>query len=349
MPDSESTLEELASFPIAVEVKGRRTATDSGAVTGSDAEAVLDALSETLGWRLRDRDPKGFRAALTQAFELSEVEGHREWRWRPRSVNVQADLGAITGAQASICARAKSSVENVVEILERLTALEPAGDPELMHASRSIVRLKLNELVRELGQESGPRVTRVDSIFDTLVGKRRTVPGGGVEVVGWQNVGGELGRLRRRFGFAEGGVNTVKEETALTDFIVVVDHVSSLAGSWAAVRDHFERATTTSDRYLGTQLVVISRLLSVVAENTDEVSAALDSVLVGEGERESTDVRWPRIPDDLAINGDGEGIEQPSDHVLSLAEGLHWIEDLTRDAAHLVEEAGKEALPGLAS
>ena len=56
-------------------------------------------------------DPKGFLGALNQSFTVTEVEGHIESKWTPRTYAVQTDLaGGITGAQASLYSRAKDAL-----------------------------------------------------------------------------------------------------------------------------------------------------------------------------------------------------------------------------------------------
>ena len=68
----------------------------------------------------------GFQAALTGAFQLREVEGHTQWAWQQRGYAVQADMGALTGAQASIYARARSALDQLLPLLAGLTSLNPA-------------------------------------------------------------------------------------------------------------------------------------------------------------------------------------------------------------------------------
>ena len=115
---------------------------------------------------LKITDPKGFTAALTQSFTLKQVEGHTEATWVPRNyaVAVQADMGAITGAQASIYARAKVALDQSLPLLDGLTSLRTDILPEDQEATRSIVRSELTQLVNELGMEGGPRVQRVEAL-----------------------------------------------------------------------------------------------------------------------------------------------------------------------------------------
>jgi hypothetical protein len=333
----QESIAEFTQFPLVVESVRERAV--GGPQPGtSHGRKVEAAISEALGWRIRDKDPKGFLAALTHAFTPREVEGHREWIWNPRSVNVQADLGAVTGAQASIAARARAAVDDVLPLVDGLTPLQSAGDQEKMEASRSIVRRMLTELVRELAQEGGPRVVRVDEIFQSLLGPAPPcTPSAGV--------GGELHRLGVRFGLEARHVDTVQEEANLTNYIVLVDYVSSLRAGWVAVRSSFDRSAAGSARFFGSQLVLLSRGLAVVSETVQEVYAALDSVFVGEVERETIDIVWPvHQGSEGAVEGAGAG-SVDHDPPLSLAEGLRWVEELASvEGPWLLEQAGKQGV-----
>lgn len=129
------------------------------AATSSLGQAVESALREVLAWRPRTSDPQGFVAALNQAFTMSEVEGHTEWSWAPRSYAIQADMGAVTGAQASIYARARAALnQSSIPLLEGLYPLRPDADEQEMKSSRAVVRSTLTELVSELGD--GGRAAR---------------------------------------------------------------------------------------------------------------------------------------------------------------------------------------------
>src|ERR1700752_1044729 len=105
-------VEDALTFPILTkEVDGTGAGADRPrtGVPGrtSLGPLVQDTIRGVLGWRYRTDDVKGFTAALTKSFQLREVEGHVEWEFKPQFYMIQADLGEITGAQASIYTRAK--------------------------------------------------------------------------------------------------------------------------------------------------------------------------------------------------------------------------------------------------
>ncbi|MFN8490551.1 MAG: Ig-like domain-containing protein [Caldilineaceae bacterium] len=254
--------------------------TPHGAGTSSAsplAQTVENALREVLAWRPRGGDAKGFVAALNQAFTISEVDGHTEFSWTPRSYAVQADLGAVTGAQASLYTRAKAAIDQSLPLLEGLFSLRPDADKEDSDANRALVRVKLLELVNELGQVGGPRIPRVDDLFESLVGNDLTSDDPAT-------VGGLLGAMRAEFGFDRQRINTIDEEQNLSNYLIIVDHVLCLRRSWNTQKGFFDQ--TGADVFIGTQFVLISRALGVVAESVQELYFVLDSVFLGAAERQ---------------------------------------------------------------
>ena len=128
------------------------------------------AIRDVLGWRPRVQDPKAFTAALSASFELSTFEDHVIARYVPRGVAVQADLGGVTGGQASLYLRAKAAHEQITRMLDSLQPLRTDADPQDCEAYRGLVRDSVRRIVMELGREGGPRVPLVDSAFSVLTG-----------------------------------------------------------------------------------------------------------------------------------------------------------------------------------
>ena len=87
-----------------------------------------DALRDVLGWRPRAQDTSAFTAALTASFQLSEVEGHIVATYSPRGFAMQADLGAVSGGQASLYSRAVSARTQMLTLLDGLTPLRPDAE-----------------------------------------------------------------------------------------------------------------------------------------------------------------------------------------------------------------------------
>ena len=311
-----------------------------GGATGGVGRMVEREIREVLGWRPRAADPKGFQAALQQAFTVREVAGHTEVDWKPRSysVDIQADLGAITGAQASIHARAKGTFDQVMPLLDGLTALRVDADDENVAAIRAIVRSHLTELVAELGVEGGPRVQRVDQLVDFLLGPPPLDPYGRPDrgpLRDPANVGGSLGVLRDRLGLLRERINTIDEEENFTNFLVVIDHVAGLAESWDAQRGFFVRGGTV-EPFLGTQLVLLARDLEVITESVREVEFAMDSVFLGPAERQTLELQFPVDLTRPLVSGSPP---------LFVSELLGWVERFAgEEGRQLIDEGGRQGV-----
>jgi hypothetical protein len=281
-------------------------------------QIVESALRDILGWRIRDNDPKGFLAALNQSFDLTTVEGHTEWKWTPHTYAIEADMGAVTGAQAAIYSRARVALDQSLPLLEGLQSLLAAFDEQEVEAMTAIIRSSMTGLVGELGVEGGPRLTRVDEYFRLLLGD-------GPALRDSEEVGGQLGLLRDALGLVRRNVNTIAEEQNLTNFLILVDYVTSLRLTWNAQRHFFDRKGT--DVFLGTQLVLLSRTLAVVAESVQEAYFIMDSVFLGPAERQVTELNL----------GTGSPV--------FLGELLDWIETFALDEGpRLITQGGKDGV-----
>src|ERR1700736_1895940 len=143
-------VEDALTYPILTQqVDGQQPSTGTPAVSiagGSSIDSVAQStIRRILGWRYRANDTKGFTAALTKTFALKEVEGHVEWEWKPQNYMVQADLGEITGAQASIYTRAKAALDQALPLLDGLTPLREDADPDDCEAIRALVRSEFKD------------------------------------------------------------------------------------------------------------------------------------------------------------------------------------------------------------
>ena len=324
-----SAVEDAVTYPILTrEVSGYggggRSGNSSGLSSGGSlTRTAQSALRDLLGWRYRADDPKGFLAALNKAVDLKEVDGHVESTWKARPFMVQADLGEVTGAQASLYARARAALDHALPLLDGLQPLRPDADPENMASIRALIRSALTELVRELGMVGGPRIQRVDDYFKQLLaleaGKKNSVasPNG---------VQGQLGELAKRFGLDSQRVLSVAEEQNYTNFIILVDYANSLFQTWQAQRKSLFR-NGAGAKFLGTELVRLSQSLAVIVESVQEVYAAMDSVFFGPEERQVA----------LLEFGDGESI--------TVAELLAWIEHFAGvEAPQFLEDSGKDGV-----
>lgn len=315
----------------------------SSHVDTSAGATVSSAIRDVLGYRTKTTDTKGFVAALQRSFSCHDTSGHTVCTWTPRSYasTIPADLGALTGAQASIFERTKVSADSIIPLLDGLTPLLVDADREDANAIRNIVRSRITELVSELSLEGGPRTQRVDELFERLTGvvfdsTGRPVPD---EFITIDNVDGELGVLRDRFGFVRGQINLVAEEEDFTNFLIVVDSISSLFATWQQVRAFFDRnagigGNVATPPFLGTQLVLISRQLNVITETVQETYFAMDSVFLGAAERQT-----------VLLTLRDEGSTTAVLTTILLSELLDWIDRFAADEGpRLIEDAGTDGI-----
>jgi len=292
-------VEDAISYPILTEEIGYRPSPVGistggvgmpGSSGGGLGQVAARAVSEVLGWKPSSSDPRGFVGALTQAFTLTDVEGHVEATWTPRTYAVQTDLGGgITGAQASLYTRAKTVLDNTLPLLEGLYPLDPEADPEYVKALREMARSQMTEIVKEFGVVGLPSILRIDTYFGILLGQNPAqIPPGAVQFDP-DVIGGTLGELRDMYGISFVGNkfnNSVEDEQDITNFRVISDYMTSLMQSWIANRSFFRLGASTP-AFFGTQLVLISRQFTVIAETVNEVRFALDSVFIGPNERQA--------------------------------------------------------------
>ncbi|MGC4109533.1 MAG: hypothetical protein QM747_03720 [Nocardioides sp.] len=302
------------AFPAQVDRSGVASTSTSADV----APQVSAALREVLGWRPRVEDPKAFVDALDSSFRLTLVEGHVEAQFVPRGYAVQADLGAVSGGQASLYRRADVMRTEMLRILDGLRSLRTDGDTDDMESYRILVRTAIQRLVDEMGAAGGPRVAMVDSYLRGLTGLSRNSSANPTA----DTIAGQLGALRDRFGLVDDNVNTVEEEGARTALWTLVDMVTDLRRSWNTQVSLFENANGTG--FIGTDLVRISRLMEAASDQVSEVEAALDSVLINMSERRTIEVR-------------GRG--------LTLDGLLSWIRTyLTEEGRQIAQDTGRDGI-----
>jgi hypothetical protein len=297
-------VEDAIAYPILTEQVSAQPAAPMpvtgmpGPSAGSIGQIASKAVTDVLGWKVNASDPKGFVGALTQAFTLTEVEGHTEATWVPRTYAVQTDLGGgITGAQASLYTRAKQALDSSLPLLDGLYALDPEADPEYVKALREMARSQMAEIVKELGAAGGPSVLRVDTYFKILLNQDTQTPNAPVQADP-DKIGGTLGSIRDTYGiFFENNPfsNSIEDEQDITNFRVISDYMTSLAQSWISNRKFFLLVTPGAQQqaFFGTQLVLISRQLSVIADTVNEVRFVLDSVFIGASERQTLLLVFP--------------------------------------------------------
>ena len=299
-------VEDAISYPVLTEEIGYRPSPVgiptgggggiSGSGSGSLGQVAAKAVSEVLGWKPNAADPKGFVGALTQAFTLTDVEGHVESTWTPRTYAVQTDLGGgITGAQASLYTRAKNALDSALPLLNGLYPLDPEADPEYVKALREMARSQMTEIVKELGTVGLPSILRIDTYFGILLGQNpATISPSNPVKFDPDEIEGTLGQLRDTYGIYFVGNqfnNSVEDEQDITNFRVISDYMTSLMQSWIANRQFFF-VNPGQQAFFGTQLVLISRQFTTISETVNEVRFTLDSVFIGPSERQTLLLRF---------------------------------------------------------
>jgi hypothetical protein len=317
-----------------------------GGGTGAGYGQTVDqAMRDVLGWR-PSGDVAGFQAALTGAFQLREVEGHTAWSWQQRGYAVQADMGGLTGAQASIYARAKAALDQIQPLLAGLTTLNPAQyEPQDLETIRSVVGTELQELVNELAWEGGPRIQRVDELFRLLLGE-------GYKSLSMDPdlVQGNLGTLRQRFALTVDEIQTVDEERIVTNFRIIVEQVLALYASW-----QFDRKLLSGigpKAALGTILIWLSRGLEAVCESVGDLLFALDSVYVDAAQRQVIELRFagltvagvPMVP----FRGNPPKTmpyDLKQQAPMFLSDLLDWVLRASQDEGpRIIQDAGKDGV-----
>lgn len=293
--------------------------TSSGAGAGAGIDVVNAVIADRLGWRVRTNDPDGFKAALTGAYEAEQRPGYVVYNHVPRSFSTQADLGAVTGAQASLHARAAESVAGVRRAFE---GLEPIFDENRSRAEahRDIVLGRLDALVDELGRVGGPRTHIVDDVFETLVGPAPLTDPEDLE----PGPGSQLALMRLEYSLTHEWVSTIQDEVRLTSFLTGVDAINALYSSWLFQRAYFD-SDPIEQPYLGTQLVHVARALDVVIESVAETRAVLQANFIGDAEQLS-----------LVIDFDGSP--------LTVSDVLEWADESARDGAQMIKRTGREGV-----
>jgi len=333
-------VEDSVAYPIMTENVGSPPSSSygggagvGGGGTGSGSlqlsQVATQTITNILGWKPKDDDAKGFVGALTQSFTLQDVEGHVESTWTPRTYAVQTDLaGGITGAQASLYMRAKEAMDQSLPLLDGLSALNPDSDPEMVTALKGIVTSQITELTGEMGFPGGPRISRANQYFHLLLGGTQLPPKPDPNFLPVPSdpdkIKGSLGRLRDELQLQSFSryVNSVEDEQDITNYRILSDYLTSLAQSWVNNLKFF--GLDTKHAFLGSQLVLLSRQLSVVADTVDEVRFTMDSVFIGAAERQTLQLEFTNDP------------------ALFIEDLLSWTQTFAKDEGpQLIQTSGK--------
>ena len=342
--DAGNAIRDVTTYPLLTqEVAFTPSSFASARATGTSNSGsnlgmtVTKAINDVLGWKSKPGDPKAFLGALNASFTCTEMEGHVECKWTPRSYAVATDVGGgITGAQASLYTRAKEVIDLSLPLLDGLYTLDPTTDKEDVEALKKVARDQMTELVSELGMMGGPRVSRVSQYFNLLIGTVfPMMPNTQVESDP-NNIQGTLGTLREVLGLnsaTDDFVNSVDDEIDLTNFRILSDYITSLAQSWINNLQFFMTPTPPGVQpFFGTQLVLLARQLSVVGESVDEVRFAMDSVFIGPSERQT-------LPISVRVQN------SPQPFIIYAEDLLSWVSTFALvEGPNLIQDGGKYAV-----
>ncbi len=312
-------------------LRGGQTSITSTGRNGSLQQIVNNAFGQVLGQTFRTGNISNFRDSLSQTFAIKENNGQREITYSPRSYTTQTDLGgAITGAQASLYHRAKAALKEILPLLDGLYELDPSSDKQNREAVRSIIHTEIVELVNEMGVQRGPRVQRVDSLFELLIGTNAEsrLP---------EQIGGQLRDLADVFGLHRSSINTVDEERNYGNFLIIRDYIVSLRQSW---QDYLDIQQSGSGAFVGTQLVLLSQALEVMAESVRETYRIMDLVFLGPEERQSVwiDFTLARDPQLQTNNNSNSGRRASRKLLDPRARIRNFEEDQDRKIAFLLPD-----------
>ena len=349
--DVKESVIDLQSYPVLTEEVPAGMGPGQGGSGGSWSSSTApigqvaqNAINEVLSWRSKSDDSKAFVSALTQAFDLKEVEGHTQWKWTPRSYTVQTDMGAVTGAQASIYNRAKVALDQSLPMLDGLYALLPTFPQEDLNSIRDVARSQYISLVNEFGVVGGPRPPRVDQLFILLLGD--------LDVTNPENlVSGTLHEVRDRFGLRRQFVTNIAHEQNLTNFLILTDYVISLSQSWKNDKIFFIRnGVGGPEPFFGTQLVLLSRGLDVVSQSVRDTYFAMDSVFLGASERQTTQLDFNGITLPKLVREDHPFTFPPGTSSLFVSELLDWVDrSASEELPQVLQTSGKDGIPALKS
>ncbi len=321
-----SNTTDLAKYPLLVTQVDASDVSARGGASGSGRQKVQNAIREILGWRPRKGDSKGLQAALKHSITYLEDEDGRDGEWiiAPGRYTAQADLGAITGAQASLHRQAKLFVDECLALLDNLEPLATSVDEEDRDARLALIRTELEGIVAELSNLNGPLVAKIDLYLKLLIGYNPTT-GETIPESNPRFKHTQLGALREKMGLVSDKVNTVEEEQILTDFRMLVDYVGSFATSWDQHQNELAKS-------LGIQFTLLTQRLDVVATTVQELFFVLDSVYIDEAERQIIDVENIKVGTEV--------IES-----ISVQELLNWIESFaTTEGIQMLQDGGRYAV-----
>jgi hypothetical protein len=167
-------------------------------------------------------------------------------------------------------------------------------------------------------------------------------------------VKGSLGLVRKRYGLQRKFVISVDDEQNLTNYLILVDYVVGLHRSWEVDKNYFIRngaipGANGFSPFFGTQLVLLARTLDVVTQGVQDAYFAMDSVFMGDAERQVAQLDFAHLTHQIDIPNPKTGTSEPlkfNEHVsgMFVAELLDWVTRAADELRGLLQDAGKDGL-----
>lgn len=330
---------------------GAPSASPSGGSTTS-AKAMVDAqMRAVLGRNTGSGGVAGTLAALDRSFQLIDDDGVDSWVWQPQSYAVQSDIGAgVTGEQASLARLAASVGNEILPLVVGLTPLIPEArvNPDEIAAAKAIFAETWPALAGELASDGGPRIARAKRLLSD--GARQLV-----------TVGILLGMYKSKTSLANtgrGGTNnkfqpftltswpapdrsngvvTGDDEANYTNFLIATERIQLVVTAFANLYVTGGGAVPANEDR-GFLVTLLQRAIEATGEAADDVYAALDSVNLGQDERE---VSYVPGTDPSNKTNAGPGL-------MSVEDILSWASEFPQqEATSLLQDAGNVGIQSI--
>lgn len=353
----------LTGFPFQVYdgVAAGSGVTSSGGPIGSpatSAKAMVDAqMRAVLGRSTGSGGVAGTLAALDRSFQLVDDDGNETWVWQPQSYAVQSDIGAgVTGEQASLARLAASVGTEILPLVSALTPLIPEAsvNPDEIAAAKAIFGQTWPAFAGELASDGGPRIwrarrlladaaTQVVSLGILLAmyasGTSLAYTGATDRPDGTSDTFDPLTLTTWPTPYRRNGVVTGDDEADYTNFVIVSDRIQLVITQFVTLYVKGGGAVPANEDR-GFLVTLLQRTIEAAAEAADDVYTALDSVNLGQDEREVTYV-FGTDPSNLANTGPG---------LLSVEDILSWASEFPQqEATSLLQDAGNVGIQSIAS
>jgi hypothetical protein len=285
----------LTGYPFQITDGLGPSPTVPGAGGVSSGTVIVDAqMRALLGRSLGKGGVTATLAALDRSFQLVDQDGIQTWVPQP-TYAVQSDIGAgVTGEQASLARLVASVTTEITPLVANLgpLILEANVPLDKVAAAQGIFANALPLLNAELGRDGGPRISRARVVLGDAALQLLTL---GI-LLGMYDPATQVpafltdstnpwrpGPVDQWPQPVRTNVVTGDDEDNFTNFLIAFGRLQIVVHQFNALYGPVKVRLPT-DR--GTLIVLLQRALDAAGEAADAVLAALDSVNLGQDERE---------------------------------------------------------------